>query len=361
MPLVVGVSFKKVGKVYYFDPNGLELREGDYVIASTARGVEFGEVMCEPKEVPEDELVAQLKKIVRKANGEDFEREEFNRQREKDAFNLCQEKILHHDLPMKLIDVEYCFDGSQIVFFFSADARVDFRELVKDLASAFKTKVQLHQVGVRDEAKLFGGLGPCGRPLCCASFLAGFEPVSMKMAKEQSLFLNPIKFSGVCGKLMCCLKYEYPTYREAKSRLPKINSIVGTPQGPGRVVDLNIIKESIAVEHEGGAVTHYAAADLEFTAPGRTQPVEHPVDEDEALDDIADDDAEPTDNVPHHGQCCQGAGDGCPMRATMREAPQQPAADAQKPEPQEPTPPRPDARADGNGAPRRNNRRRGRR
>jgi len=307
----VGVSFKKVGKVYYFDPNGLDLREGDFVIAATARGIEFGEVMCEPKEVHEDELVAQLKKIVRKATIEDFEREESNRQKEKDAFDICQEKINAHGLPMKLIDVEYCFDGSQIVFYFSADSRVDFRELVKDLAGMFKTKVQLHQVGVRDEAKLFGGLGPCGRHLCCASFLGTFDPVSMKMAKEQCLFLNPIKFSGVCGKLMCCLRYEYPTYKEAKSRLPKLNSIVGTPKGPGKVVDLNIIKESITVEHEDGTVVHYTADDLDFIpqGAGRQRVEEH---EDESPEDV-DASAGPASG----GHCCNG---DCPAKVTMREA-----------------------------------------
>lgn len=318
MPLVVGVSFKKVGKVYYFDPNGIDLRDGDFVIAATSRGIEFGEVMCEPKDVHEDELVAQLKKIVRKATIEDFEREEANRQKEKDAFNLCQDKIVAHNLPMKLIDVEYCFDGSQIVFFFSADARVDFRELVKDLASAFKTKVQLHQVGVRDEAKLIGGLGTCGRPLCCSSFLAGFDPVSMKMAKEQCLFLNPIKFSGVCGKLMCCLKYEYPTYREAKSRLPKMNSIIGTPRGPGKVVDLNIIRESVSVELENGVIIQYAGSELEFTPPGG--PANHVEEhEDEAIEPEAATSSEA-------GHCCEGE---CPIRAMMRPPADEPSRDGE--------------------------------
>ncbi len=311
MPLVVGVSFKKVGKVYYFDPNGIDVREGDFVIAATSRGIEFGEVMCEPKIVREDELVAQLKKVVRKATIEDYEREESNRQKEKDAFNLCQDKITAHNLPMKLIDVEYCFDGSQIVFFFSSESRVDFRELVKDLATAFKTKVQLHQVGVRDEAKLIGGLGTCGRALCCASFLAGFDPVSMKMAKEQSLFLNPIKFSGVCGKLMCCLKYEYPTYREAKTRLPKMNSIVGTPRGPGKVIDLNIIKESVSVELEEGGIAHYLATELEFTPAAR--PTNHVEEhEDEAIEPEAATSSE-------SGHCCRGE---CPMKAMMDESPE---------------------------------------
>ena len=316
MPLVVGISFKKVGKVYYFDPNGLDLREGDYVIAATSRGIEFGEVMCEPKEVGEDELVAQLKKIVRKATVEDFDREQSNRQKEQEAFDACHQKILSHNLPMKLIEVEYCFDGSQIVFYFSADARVDFRELVKDLASTFRTKVQLHQVGVRDEAKLFGGLGPCGRPLCCASFLAGFEPVSMKMAKEQSLFLNPIKFSGVCGKLMCCLKYEYPTYKDAKSRLPKVNSFVGTPRGQGKVVDLNILKEIAIVEHEDGAVVHYAAADLDFQR--RSDQSSHAPEPEETDDDPVDEETACDGHGSGDRQCRRGP--GCPAKARMRPA-----------------------------------------
>jgi len=262
MPLVVGISFKKLGKIYHFDPNGLDLREGDHVIAATSRGIEFGEVMTEAKDVAEDELVAPLKKIIRKATVEDFDHEEWNREKEKEAFLICQEKVQVHNLPMKLIDAEYCFDGSQIVFYFSADTRVDFRELVKDLAGAFKTKVQLHQVGVRDEAKLFGGLGPCGKALCCATFLNGFDPVSMKMAKEQSLFLNPIKFSGVCGKLMCCLKFEYPMYKEAKARLPKIGSTVETPRGAGKIMDVNVIKESVSVGFEDGIIIQYAADDL---------------------------------------------------------------------------------------------------
>ncbi|HUV03788.1 MAG TPA: stage 0 sporulation family protein [Armatimonadota bacterium] len=262
MPIVVGVSFKKVGKVYYFDPGGLDLREGDFVIAETARGIEFGEVMLEPKDVPDEEIVPPLKKVVRKATGGDMEQEESNRRKEKQAFGTCQDKIQAHSLPMKLIDAEYCFDGSQVTFYFSAETRVDFRELVKDLAGTLKTRVQLHQVGVRDEAKLFGGMGSCGRALCCSSFLSGFDPVSMKMAKEQSLFLNPLKFSGLCGKLMCCLKFEYPIYKEVKSRLPAVGSIVMTPKGGGKVVEVNVIKETAAVQLEDGIVLQCAASDI---------------------------------------------------------------------------------------------------
>lgn len=267
MPLVVGVSFKKAGKVYYFDPAGMDLHEGDFVIAETARGIEFGEVMLDPKDVPNEEIVPPLRKVVRRASEADMRREESNRDKEKRAYSTCQQKIQQHNLPMKLIDAEYCFDGSQVTFFFSAESRVDFRELVKDLAGALRTKVQLHQVGVRDEAKLFGGLGPCGRVLCCSSFMSDFEPVSMKMAKEQSLFLNPLKFSGLCGKLMCCLKYEYPNYKEAKNRLPSTNMIVETPRGRGRVVEVNIIGETVGVELEEGTVVRYPASELKYEKP----------------------------------------------------------------------------------------------
>jgi len=261
MPLVVGVSFRKAGKIYYFDPAGLELAEGDSVIAETARGIEFGEVMIDPRDVPEEEIVPPLKKIVRKAAKADIDRAETFRLKEKQAYHTCQQKIQFHNLPMKLIDAEYCFDGSQITFYFSAEARVDFRELVKDLCGALRAKVQLHQVGVRDEAKLFGGLGPCGRSLCCASFLAGFEPVSMKMAKEQCLFLNPLKFSGICGKLMCCLKYEYPVYKEAKQRLPAMGSMITTEAGIGKVVELHVIKEAYSVALEDGKIVHCTVKD----------------------------------------------------------------------------------------------------
>lgn len=264
MPLVVGVSFKKAGKVYYFDPAGIDLHEGDLIIAETARGIEFGEIMIEPKDVPEEEIVPPLKRVVRKATESDIAREETNLQREKQAMCICQQKIQAHTLPMKLIDAEYCFDGTQITFYFSSESRVDFRELVKDLAGALKTKVQLHQVGVRDEAKFFGGIGTCGRALCCATFLGGFEPVSMKMAKEQSLFLNPLKFSGICGKLMCCLKYEYPIYREVKLRMPAVGSMLKTPKGQARVVEINVMKETLGVEFEDGLIMHYSLDELEL-------------------------------------------------------------------------------------------------
>ncbi len=270
MPLVAGVSFRKAGKVYYFDPAGIELSEGDLIVAETARGIEFGEIATVPKIVPDEEVVPPLKKIIRKATQSDIEKAESFRGREKQAFHICQQKIHTHNLQMKLIDAEYCFDGSQITFYFSADSRIDFRELVKDLAGNLRTKVQLHQVGVRDEAKIFGGMGPCGRSLCCASFLNGFEPVSMKMAKEQSLFLNPLKFSGICGKLMCCLKYEYPMYKESKAKLPSLGSTLTTPSGSGRVTETNVIKESFKVEFEDGTVSQFTTDDMAEWATGCT-------------------------------------------------------------------------------------------
>ena len=264
MPLVAGVSFRRVGKVYYFDPGDLNLREGDFVIAETARGIEFGEVMVEPRLVPDEELVAPLKKIVRKATGDDLEREAANREKEHEALEVCQRKIQDHNLAMKLIDAEYTFDGSQITFSFTAESRVDFRELVRDLAGALKLKVQLHQIGVRDQAKLIGGYGSCGRPLCCAAFLNSFDPISMKMAKDQSLFLNPAKFSGVCGKLMCCLLYEHEFYKESREHLPFVGAIVTTPRGTGKVVDINVIAGTLTVELEDELTLHFNASDLEL-------------------------------------------------------------------------------------------------
>jgi len=264
MPRVVGVTFRRVGKVYYFDPGEHDLREGDFVIAETARGVEFGEVVLEPREVPDEELVAPLKKIIRRATGEDLEREAANREKERHALEVCQQKIQDHGLPMKLLDAEYAFDGSQVTFSFSADGRVDFRELVKDVASALRTKVQLHQIGVRDEAKLIGGYGICGRPLCCATFLSTFEPISMKMAKDQSLFLNPAKFSGACGKLMCCLRYEHDFYKQAQKRLPATGAIIQLEHGRAKVVDVNVVTGMLTVRTEDDVELHIPASQINF-------------------------------------------------------------------------------------------------
>lgn len=264
MPLVVGVSFRRVGKVYYFDPGDIQLREGDFVIAETARGVEFGEVVLAPKEVTEDELVAPLKRVVRLASGDDLQREASNREREAHAYEVCDRKIAEHRLPMKLLEAEFAFDGSQVTFSFSADGRIDFRDLVKDVAGILKTKVQLHQIGVRDEAKLIGGYGTCGRGLCCATFLSNFDPISMKMAKDQSLFLNPAKFSGCCGKLMCCLRYEHEYYKSSQKRLPAVGAILQLENGRAKVIDVNCISNMITVQTEEDVQVHIPAGELKL-------------------------------------------------------------------------------------------------
>lgn len=212
MTEVVGVRFKRAGKIYYFDPGQQELRVGDKVIVETARGIEFGELVIAPREVAEQEVVLPLKQVIRKATVEDQNLYELNKSKEKESFQICLKKIAEHNLPMKLVDVEYTFDGNKIIFSFTADGRVDFRELVKDLAAVFRTRIELRQIGVRDEAKMLGGIGSCGRVLCCTSFLGDFEPVSIRMAKDQKLSLNPTKISGICGRLMCCLKYENGCY-----------------------------------------------------------------------------------------------------------------------------------------------------
>ncbi|WP_291574794.1 PSP1 domain-containing protein [Clostridium sp. UBA4548] len=248
MVTVIGVRFKKAGKIYYFNPNGLEIKKGDFVVVETARGIEFGECVIGIKEISEADIVAPLKNVVRKAEPEDIEKNADNKKKEEEAFQLCLEKILKHQLNMKLIDVEYTFDNNKVIFYFTADGRVDFRELVKDLAAVFRTRIELRQIGVRDEAKMTGGLGPCGRTLCCSTFLGEFAPVSIKMAKEQNLSLNPTKISGICGRLMCCLNYEQETYEEIRKRLPKVGSIVETPYGTGEVIANSVVKESVKVK-----------------------------------------------------------------------------------------------------------------
>lgn len=248
MVTVVGIRFKRAGKIYYFDPDGLDINKGDYAIVETARGIEFGEVVIGKKEVTEDEIVAPLKKVIRVATEEDKLKNLQNKAKEEDAFQICLKKIQEHGLPMKLIDVEYTFDNNKVIFYFVADGRIDFRELVKDLAAIFRTRIELRQIGVRDESKMVGGLGPCGRPMCCATFLGEFEPVSIKMAKEQNLSLNPSKISGVCGRLMCCLNYEQQTYEEIRKITPVLGSIVKTPDGEGEVMENSIIRESVKVK-----------------------------------------------------------------------------------------------------------------
>lgn len=241
MAEVIGVRFKNVGKVYYFDPDGNALKQGGMVIVETARGIECGEVAMENREINDDSIVQPLKKLIRVATKDDLKKVTENAEKEKNAFTVCCKKIATHKLEMKLVDVEYTFDNTKILFYFTADGRVDFRELVKDLASVFRTRIELRQIGVRDEAKMLGGLGICGREFCCSTFLGGFQPVSIKMAKEQGLSLNPVKISGTCGRLMCCLKYEQEAYADLLRSTPNMNSIVMTPKGKGTVTDLNML------------------------------------------------------------------------------------------------------------------------
>lgn len=252
---VVGVRFKKAGKVYYFDPDEFDVKAGDNVIVETARGIEFGEAVIPMREVADDEIIAPLKKVMRMATEEDIKHASENAKKEKEAFATCLQKIQNHNLDMKLIDVEYTFDNNKILFYFTADGRVDFRELVKDLASVFKTRIELRQIGVRDESKMMGGIGICGRVLCCNSYLGEFQPVSIKMAKEQGLSLNPTKISGACGRLMCCLKYEQDAYEQIIKRMPKIGAIVETPDGQGIVVEVYLIKEMLKVKLDKGNET----------------------------------------------------------------------------------------------------------
>ena len=249
---VLGVRFKKAGKIYYFDPADMNIQKDTYVVVETARGIEFGECVIGIKEINENDIVAPLKSVLRIATEEDIDRHFKNKDKEKDAFNICLKKIQEHGLTMKLIDVEYTFDNNKVIFYFTADGRVDFRELVKDLATIFKTRIELRQIGVRDEAKMLGGLGPCGRPMCCSSFLGDFASVSIKMAKEQNLSLNPTKISGICGRLMCCLNYEQSTYEDIRKRMPKVGSIVKTSEGTGEVFSNNIVKESVKVKLKKG-------------------------------------------------------------------------------------------------------------
>ena len=244
---IIGVRFKSAGKTYYFSPNGNKVSVGDKVIVETARGVECGEVVISNREVAESNLVSALKPMLRIASPEDLKLIEDNQQKEKRAFSICQEKIAKHGLKMNLVDVEYTFDGSKILFYFTADGRIDFRELVKDLAGVFRTRIELRQIGVRDESKMLGGLGVCGRPFCCSTFLGDFQPVSIKMAKEQGLFLNPTKISGTCGRLMCCLKYEQDAYEELLRLTPKVGALVKTPSGTGTVVENNLLTGMLQV------------------------------------------------------------------------------------------------------------------
>ena len=268
MTKVIGVRFRTAGKIYYFGPKDIEFRRGEHVIVETARGVEYGTVVLPNMEVEESKITQPLKNVIRKATGDDDEREKRNREKEKDAYKICQEKILKHGLEMKLINAEYTFDNNKVLFYFTADGRVDFRELVKDLAGVFRTRIELRQVGVRDETKILGGMGICGRPLCCHTYLSDFAPVSIKMAKEQSLSLNPTKISGICGRLMCCLQNEAEVYEELNAKLPRVGDTVTTPDGlKGEVRDTNVLKQLVKVVVEVDdekELREYAVSELKF-------------------------------------------------------------------------------------------------
>ncbi len=267
MVKVVGVKFKETGKSYYFAPGEFNPPMGENVIVETARGLELGTVSITLKEITEDEIVSPLKEIVRIATKQDLKQLEKNREKEKEAFAICEEKILKHKLEMKLVDVEYTFDANKILFYFTADGRVDFRELVKDLASVFRTRIELRQIGIRDEAKILGGIGICGRGLCCASFLDGFHSVSIKMAKEQGLSLNPSKISGVCGRLMCCLKYEQNCYEEFSKIMPSVGAIVSTPEGNGVVQSVTLVSGNVKVKLDSDAeaqIKEFSAKDIKI-------------------------------------------------------------------------------------------------
>ena len=269
MTKVIGVRFSRAGKVYFFSPGKLEIHHGDNVIVETARGVEFGNVVTGPREVEEERISQPLKSVIRLANKDDYRREEKNREKEKEAFSICQEKIRKHGLDMKLIDAEYTFDNNKVLFYFTADGRIDFRELVKDLASVFRTRIELRQIGVRDETKIRGGIGICGRELCCHTYLTEFAPVSIKMAKEQNLSLNPSKISGVCGRLMCCLTNEEQNYEELNSRLPAVGDTVTTPEKlKGDVQSVNVLRQLVKVvvtlDNDEKEVREYKASELRF-------------------------------------------------------------------------------------------------
>ena len=268
MVKVIGVRFRTAGKIYFFNPGNFEIKQGDHVIVETARGIEYGTVIGEPKEVEDEKVVQPLKSVLRIANKKDDEQEEANRQKEKDAFKICLEKIRKHNLQMKLIDAEYTFDNNKVLFYFTADGRIDFRELVKDLAAVFKTRIELRQIGVRDETKILGGIGICGRPLCCHTHLSEFAPVSIKMAKEQNLSLNPTKISGVCGRLMCCLKNEEETYEELNRKLPNVGDFVTTDDGlKGEVQSVNVLRQLVKVIVDVGdekEIQEYRADQLRF-------------------------------------------------------------------------------------------------
>ncbi len=257
MANIIGVRFKKTGKIYFFDPDGKQVDKGKYVIVETSMGMEYGEVVISNRQLPQEKIVAPLKKIIRIATPKDAKQNEENKKQEKEAFKVCEKKIAEHNLNMKLMDVEFKFDKSKILFFFTAEGRIDFRDLVKDLATIYKTRIELRQIGVRDEIKRLGGNGICGRELCCCSFLSNFETVSIKMAKDQKISLNPSKIAGNCGRLMCCLQYEQNVYEDKLKKLPKIGAIVKTAEGDGEVCGVEVLKEIIKVKFKDGDETFF--------------------------------------------------------------------------------------------------------
>ena len=273
MTKVIGVRFRTARKVYYFDPKDIEMKKGEHVIVETARGVEYGTVVMPTTEMEDSEVTQPLKPVIRKATEDDSEKEKRNREKEREAFKICKEKIVKHGLEMKLIDAEYTFDNNKVLFYFTADGRVDFRELVKDLASVFRTRIELRQIGVRDETKILGGIGFCGRPLCCHTYLSDFAPVSIKMAKEQNLSLNPTKISGICGRLMCCLKNEEETYEELNRKLPNTGDTVTTDDGyKGEVASVNVLRQLVKVVIEEGdekEIKEYKVSQLKFKSRHR--------------------------------------------------------------------------------------------
>lgn len=293
MTRVIGVRFRNVGKIYYFSPKNLEIHTGDHVIVETARGVEYGHVVLAPRDVEDDKVIQPLKEVIRIANPQDDKKEEINRKKEKEAFQVCLKKIREHSLEMKLIDVEYTFDNNKILFYFTADGRIDFRELVKDLAAIFKTRIELRQIGVRDETKILGGIGICGRPLCCHTYLSEFVPVSIKMAKEQNLSLNPTKISGVCGRLMCCLKNEEETYEELNRKLPNTGDKVTTPERlKGEVQSVNVLRQLVKVivdVEDEKEIREYQASELKFKSRQKKEKLKLTEEEMKALKELEKD------------------------------------------------------------------------
>ena len=309
---VIGVRFRNAGKLYFFDPGEHWPTPGDYVVVETSRGVELGEVVTPVQALDDERASVTLNQVTRVATASDIEQDRANRADEKEAFTICQHKISEHRLEMKLVGVEYTFDRSKILFYFTANGRVDFRSLVKDLASVFHTRIELRQIGVRDEAKMLGGLGPCGRPICCGSFLGDFQPVSIKMAKEQNLSLNPTKISGVCGRLMCCLKYEEDNYEQTRRRMPRVGREIRTPDGWGTVRDLNIIKETVRVwvpKGDSGDLREYTLEDLkqinQTASPAPEQPAPESASEDAPQEEAlptAEESAEASAEAPQRAE-----------------------------------------------------------